>query len=239
MAAASVPSDQSQHMWQCSTVGCLLIHAGVGHRHCCSRCPETNGARHTRRCRGLQHALASGQAVGSAATITVCTTDACNRPAGVEYATRCSKCHRSSGRRHSHRCDSLQQRVPATQLVATRGHEVSSAGSSSSSPAAGNHGTAMVQQVTGTSLSLASSSTAWNTQQSVLSLTNEARHPEQELSASCDLAIDLDKMDWQRFVESMRRPAMEQSLGSPLAKHRLDVCSCFHKPIYNWMSIYI
>ena len=53
----------------------------------------------------------------------------------------------------------------------------------------------MVQQVTGTSLSLASSSTAWNTQQSVLSLTNEARHPEQELSASCDLAIDLDKMD--------------------------------------------
>ena len=32
---------------------------------------------------------------------------------------------------------------------------------------------------------------------------------------------------------------MEQSLGSPLAKHRLDVCSCFHKPIYNWMSIYI
>lgn len=182
-------------MWQRSTVGCLLIHPGVGHRHCCSRCPETNGARHTRRCRGLQHALASGQAVGSAATITVCTTDACNRPAGVEYATCCSKCHRSSGRRHSHRCDSLQQRVPATQLVATRGHEVSSAGSSSSSPAAGNHGTAMVQQVTGTSLSLASSSTAWNTQQSVLSLTNEARHPEQELSASCDLAIDLDKMD--------------------------------------------
>ena len=32
---------------------------------------------------------------------------------------------------------------------------------------------------------------------------------------------------------------MEQSLGSPLAKHRLDVCSCFHKPIQLDVSIYI
>ena len=112
MAAASVPADshQSETMWQCMTVGCRLIHPGAGHRHCCSLCPVTQGARHKRRCRILQQNLARGSAAFPA--VSVCTTDGCDRLAGPGFDTCCSLCRRH--RRHSHRCESLQQRVPGT-----------------------------------------------------------------------------------------------------------------------------
>ena len=189
MAAASVPADshQSETMWQCMTVGCRFIHPGAGHRHCCSLCPVTQGARHKRRCRILQQNLARGFAAFPA--VSVCTTDGCDRLAGPGFDTCCSLCRRH--RRHSHRCESLQQRVPGTQVVATANENVASA---SMSTAAGNDETAMVQQGTASSSSSSVVLTAWNTHQPVEALMNEPSHPEEGVTSG-DFEVDLDTMD--------------------------------------------